>query len=422
VAPFLWGSGLAGWGATLALATLRRWPARIFAILSAAALTTVAMFWLASPSAISTGGDRLASTETATLALHLLNYLANPLAMVLSSFFVEATARTLARLLTAVALIVFGVWLVDWVRRPGKSRSGFEITALQIVVFCIGVGMLTTLARGHLGPEQAFSPRYSFRTAWAWAIFSGLCSGTAQPTRRFVQTAIIGALMIALLGPAQATGIVNLRGAAEHLRPAYLALLTGVNDRPMLERIFSPSPVLVDLAGRLRHERLAIFSTAPAGWLDRPLEEIFTVQVPPLAARWRVLAVPTDPSGATLEVEGRIEALRARWIVVVSPDGVVRGLGSERQRDEADAMWVRWITYVAAPPPLDGYRIYAVDQEVGIAREMMQGVSVGTGDWQQRRETLTIRPSETVELTPGPSPDASRNQRMEARRRAVDSR
>jgi hypothetical protein len=263
--------------------------------------------------------------------------------------------------------------------------------ALQILAYCLGAGLLTALARSHLGADQAFAARYSFHAVWAWVASIGLWVGGAAPPRRPRRIAMTGFIVMILLVPAQVTGIAGLRGAANHLRPGYLALLVGVNDEQVLERILPDPATLLDVGDRLRAAHLAVFSSAAAGWLGRPFAERFRVQASHSSCRWVVNPIVTDPAGATLEGECAADGVDIRWLIVVGPDGTVRGLGAPVLDRTASPGRVRWRAYVSAAPPLDGYRVFAVGSDRGAAHPLRGEAIAAAGDWRHSAAPSTIR-------------------------------
>jgi hypothetical protein len=390
IATLWWGTGLAGWCATLVLILVRRWPARLVGCLGAFALANIVAFSLLLPPVIRAGGARVLAIDPAVFAVYVLNYVANPLALVLSVPFEQASARMIAQVVTLLAGIALVAYATELGRRPYRAPGHFELVALQVLVYCLAAGILTAVARSHLGSEQAFSPRYSFHGAWAWVVIVGLAIRGAPRRQRLRRLVVVGTLSVVLLLPAHLAGIARLRGAAEHLRPGYLALLVGVGDTPMLQRVLPETAPLLAVAARLRSERLALFSSPAGGWLDRPLEESFPVTGTPLRGRWRATPIPTEPSGTKLEGEIDGGDVRVRRLVVVSPDGIVRGLGAALRQDDTDRSRTRWYAYVAAPPPLDGYRVYALD-DADTVREVARNAAAAAHDWQHLTEAPTMR-------------------------------
>ncbi|MGD8327860.1 MAG: hypothetical protein PVJ49_00410 [Acidobacteriota bacterium] len=379
-ATLMWGSGLVGWGVTLAFALLRRWPARLIGSLFAAAAATLAAFYFASSAVPRTFSVRLTDLEPLVFIVHVVDYLANPAAIMLSGFFGPDTSHVVAQVVTVSGLVLMAAWMAAWVRSSRRPRSHFELLGLQILLFCLGVAMLTALARSHLGSDQAFSPRYSFRATWAWVVLIGIWVGDAPRKRLVPRLAIVAVVTIALLGPAQIRGIATYRGASEYLRPGYLALLAGVDDKAVTERIFPASTGLFRVAARLREERLAIFSSPPAGWLGRPLDDSFRTDPSPIAGTWEASEVPTDPYGIVVEGVCQPDDTRIEWFLIVDANGIVRGIGRPLRYRDTDSPSFRWRGYAAMRPAQNEYRVYVLDERSGAVRPLRQDAAAPGSD------------------------------------------
>lgn len=364
LASLSFGSGLAGWGGTLVLGAIRRWPRRVMVVLVGLMLATAALYLQTSGRA----GSRIMSLGTRPaidLLGHMVSYLASPLARALEASVATDLARRLAVLASGGALLGAGAWTLGWLAPSRRPPGRYQVLALQVLLYTVGVAFLVAAARSDQGVAQAFSPRYGQTGALFWVALLGLALGPGPRWRCRVLVAAGG--LAALLVPAQRAGSRDLVHVARHLRPATLAMMVGVRDVPVLARIFPATDAVLRVATRLQRERLGLFAAPAAGWMGVPFAPRFQAQAGAPRGWWSASPVATDAAAAALTGELPAGTRAEVWVVLRDPEGKVVGLGRPVEPQATGRGPVPWRGYAAAAGPLEGYQAFAVDPESGAA-------------------------------------------------------
>lgn len=233
-----------------------------------------------------------------------LRYLGGPF------FYLARGASWASQLALAAGLLLVTCALYRLWRELLSPRRGPALALLFFIAYIVMTAVLTASGRMSLGPEQAFSSRYTTPAVMAWAalavLYFPLLRERAKVWRgvSVLALGVLGAAMLLLqvqaLKPANEMALFGKRVAA-------LALAMGVQDKAQIMQVYPEPPRALALAARAVQKDLSIFGHYPlqgvAARMGQPL--------PPSGVRCdggvsAVFPVVGDP--AHVRIEGVLHA------------------------------------------------------------------------------------------------------------------
>ena len=253
---------------------------------------------------------------------------------------------------------------------------GFRVFGIQLVLMLLFWGAtaaITTLGRSHAGLWYADVPRYHTVALLFWCCVGLLFLGStffARPRMRYSFLVAQGSVLLIFLEGAGTASypIAEARHRAFALNVAAVSLLTGVYDVPQLDAVY-----LVRGAERyLQANQLSVFSGAAPSELGKPLEYVFPViSFGDCTGALESFVSIEGPSGRGLRVTGWVWDIKHQQpppSVVITTDGVIRGLGAVGQWRSGVRVtgpttasgYLGYVGYVPEPPPGSAVNVYAV--------------------------------------------------------------
>lgn len=244
----------------------------------------------------------------------------------------------------AIAIILVPVTLL---RRGPKARLVLLLTAGLV----IGAGFLTALGRLELGAEQALSSRYATPVLIFWVAIASLVWSLARnlPLRAWRVGALLFlsasyVFVIGLLLSDRDAWLEMAQAQRDRTVGAESAILSGAPDRTAFAGVYPVPELVLQRSGLLADARISVFSREEAGWLNRPLVDLFNGVTGETCIGYVDERFVYEPSGATpgysrLTGWGWDSRLRKspRAYVLVDSNGIVRGFG-RRAIDRPDVI------------------------------------------------------------------------------------
>jgi hypothetical protein len=226
----------------------------------------------------------------------------------------------LARTFGLVGLLASLGVIALLVRRRQRARPPVVAWA-TILVFLLGVGLLTSLGRSAFGAMSMLSNRYGAGAAVLWAVLAVWAIMPAWSRRSRVALALSFVVLL-VLAAAQAFWLGGVQAIKYFKRDAEAALLMHV-DAPELYKWVYPDPARPPaISGILRQHHQALFS-APWSRLDGQSLAVRTDAVCPSAPT----DTKVDAHGAASRVSLTVRAPgSAQALAALDADGKVAGL------------------------------------------------------------------------------------------------
>ena len=212
---------------------------------------------------------------------HPLGMLAYSLRYLGGPFYYLARGATWASQFALLAglLLVTGALYRLW-RELSSPRRGPALALLFFIAYIVMTALLTASGRMSIGPEQAFSSRYTTPAVMAWAALAVLYFPLLRDRARawrgvsVLALVVLGASMLLMqkqaLKPANETALFGKRVAA-------LALAMGVQDRAQIMQVYPEPSRALALAARAVQQDVSIFGRYPlqgvAAGLGQPLPQ-----------------------------------------------------------------------------------------------------------------------------------------------------
>jgi hypothetical protein len=202
--------------------------------------------------------------------------------------------------LLLVAAALYRLW-----RELLSPRRGPALALLFFIAYIVMTALLTASGRVSIGPEQAFSSRYTTPAVMAWAALAVLYFPLLRERAKawhgvsVLALVVLGASMLLLqlqaLKPANETALFGKSVAA-------LALAMGVQDRAQIMQVYPEPSRALALAARAVQKNVSIFGRYPlqgaAAGLGQPLQQSGARCDGGLSA---VLPVVGDPAHVRIE-------------------------------------------------------------------------------------------------------------------------
>jgi len=290
-----------------------------------------------------------AITGALSTAVYLNNYYRppsmGPSAKTPATFFKYVTAyfgsSWVSRNVPAAALIGAGgilVLLLLTLRLPSfvRERRPFPVQLVLTLLFCLGTGMVTALARMVFGIPQAFSSRYQTVALLFWCCMGLLLLGWAfshgQTRKADFVLVQVGLLTIMLFASSRAgTPLARARLQGFQLNVAATALAMDAPDREQLQWADSQPDYVLSLVPAMRQQRLSVFAGPFATLLGKPLGSLFSVAPSDdCAGRLESSAAVPDAHRPTLKITGWAwdnKHGRPPSEIVAASNGIITGLG-----------------------------------------------------------------------------------------------
>ncbi len=172
-------------------------------------------------------------------------------------------------------------------RLPSYVRDGrpFPIQLVLTLLFCLGTGIVTALARLAFGIPQAFSSRYQSIALLFWFCIGLLLLGWAvslhearTATFLLVQTVLLATMLLA--ASRAKISLMRARLQGFQLNAAAMALVTDAPDKEQLQWADSQPDYVLSLVPYMRRERLSVFSGMLPSLLSKPLNSVLSIAVP----------------------------------------------------------------------------------------------------------------------------------------------
>lgn len=295
-----------------------------------------------------------AITGLVSITLYFHNYVrpalhANPLASpektaavlkYLTAYFGSSWVRRnvgAAELIGAAGLLIAAIVAV---RVPSYVRSHrrFALQLVLTVVFCVASALVTAAIRLNLGVTQAFASRYQVFTLLFWCclgllLLESAASLRAKPYAFFVVQVCL--LPIMAWGAHWARGpIFAARSRGFEQNVAAVSLLTGVNDRAQLAKVYPDPDYVFYVEHFMREHRLSVFSTSLNWLLGKELASIFPTSADCTGALESVMPVEGTGSDAVRIIGWAWDSKHRQppWEVIATTDGVISGLAAVGER------------------------------------------------------------------------------------------
>jgi hypothetical protein len=240
-----------------------------------------------------------------------------------------------AEIIGAAGLVVLLSLLL---RLPSYVRDHrpFPLQLVLTLLFCLGTGVVTALARMVFGIPQAFSSRYQTVALLFWCCMGLLLLGRAfsvGQTRKgdfLLVQAILLAIM--LFAATRATiPLARARLTGFQLNVAAVALVADAPDKEQLQWADSQPDYVLSLLPYMRSQRLSVFSGTLPSLRGKPLDSVFTLTSPDeCAGQLESFVAVAGAHQPTLRVTGRAWDNKHRQApsqVVATTNGVIIGLG-----------------------------------------------------------------------------------------------
>ena len=216
-----------------------------------------------------------------------------------------ASQFALAAGLLLVSCALYRLW-----RELSSPRRGPALALLFFIAYIVMSAGLTAGGRLFLGPEQAFSSRYTTPAVMAWAALAVLYFPLLRSWRKAWQgcavlaLGVLGAAMLLLqsqaLKPANETALFGKRVAA-------LALAMGVRDQAQIMQVYPEPSRALGLAARAVANDVSVFGHYPlrgvATGMGQPLPHLG-----PRCEGGLVSALPVVGDAQHVRVEGSLHA------------------------------------------------------------------------------------------------------------------
>jgi hypothetical protein len=372
-ATFSFGTGLAIWGALLAIAIAARLPARAVVPLAGAAAGSMAMYAVIL---------RLLGTKP-TPAFPGPGDLV-PLLTFTSGFVGSAVGWTLEGLglvdrkgvygasvfVGSFALLGFGAFALRALLRPGAMDSR-RLLGLGLMTVAVLAGTIAGVARFRFLPLNAVDVRFVIWSAFFWmgaacalAAFPAFSRGRRRATLALVALPLASVLMLPAVGNRLQRHFVRRRLVAN----ASLSLLLEIDSEWIATKLSleaQVAPLAVDL---LKRDERGPFSDPRRAWVARPLAvEPRTANPARCAGRTGQIA-PVRGAPGDVSVSGwawdqeRDEAPAS--VVIADSDGIVRGLGDLEWEGPASWLSARegntWRGFIAGFDKAERYMAWVV--------------------------------------------------------------
>lgn len=338
LATFSFGYGIIGFPCVGLIAIARRWEWRSITALALAFVITLWLYLTLTGGFsyfVSEGtplvGDRIWSGLT-----YALTFVAAPLIFVLRAFSTETVARTVAWVVTALAmgLIAFRMLLAFW-RRPDR----LETWALLLAMFTLGNAAETAFARAaRFGFEQALEYRYVLGELPFWIALVLLALRSLVGVPRWCFT-LAGTALLTL----EVALLISQRYELQHLRSdsavrwqAAMAALDGVDDRSFFEARVWPDPDQVTtVVNNFRTHRLSMFAWPEAAWVGQTIGSFVNVGNCAGALDEVVPVAGTIGSKVRGWTDDKRVSAGSAWVLLADPAGIVLGVahGGEPRPD-----------------------------------------------------------------------------------------
>jgi hypothetical protein len=263
VATMCLSNGLVLWAMLCVQAVVLRLPLRVAALLGSGFVLMTA--WYLTGYA-TTPYD---AAGPAALVTYVLHYFGNSWGSV---------SLRLGIALSVVA-IPASVGLATWVVLRRWNEAG-AVALVFVMMFLLGTGVLTAIARAQLGLGQAYSSRYQTPALLYWACLAALVVWLVQ--RRQPLMLALGGAFVAVVAaslPALASVAPDARAFNAQDRMAVAALRAEVADAkalaPLSDRLTATR--LLQLADYLRERHLSVFARPAADDLGRSLARFYAV-------------------------------------------------------------------------------------------------------------------------------------------------
>jgi hypothetical protein len=309
----------------IALAAWLGRPRRHVLALSAAAvlLLTVYLVGYRAPEAHSTPLDAL--SHVGSVLTHMATQLGGPLYML-----VRVGGLAVATIEGAVGILLFVV--AGWRAFPSRgARSPHEAILLAIAGFAVASTLLAALGRFRFGTGQALTSRYATPVLLFWLslLLLGAARFIARDNRRRAPVMAAGVLIVAVVALGQPRLVETAQRLALARSAALPAVLAGVADAEVLERL-SPSPdVLLERSALLKRARASAFSQKWADWLGTPLRDhVVSTGAEGCPGHFTSAVLVPHAVRPGWRAYGRLELEESAWskkIVLADADGRVVG-------------------------------------------------------------------------------------------------
>ncbi len=241
-----------------------------------------------------------------------------------------------AELIGAAGLVVLLFLLL---RLPSyvHDRRPFPIQLVLTLLFCLGTGMVTALARLVFGIPQAFSSRYQTVALLFWCCMGLLLLGRAFSfgQTRNVDSLLVQAILLSIMLFAASRAripIANARLEGFQHNVAAMALVTGAPDREQLQWADSHPDYVLSLVPYMRKQRLSVFSGTLPSLLGKPLDSMFSLASPDeCTGQLESATALTGTRPQSLRITGWVWDYKHRQLpaeIVAATNGVVTGLGA----------------------------------------------------------------------------------------------
>lgn len=236
-----------------------------------------------------------ATTGALSTAVFLQNYIRpsyamnstkTPLNMVkyLAAYFGSSWVGSRFRPAEVIGVIGLAVcfFLLLRLRSYVGSRRPFNVQFVLTLLFCVGIGLITSLGRSGFGIDQALSSRYQTISLLFWCCLGLLLLGAMSSLHRKRKVALLLSqvilLAIMVVGAKYAeTPLIRARMRGFRLNAAAMSLVTNVPDAEQLRWAFWRPDSLYSLVPYMRQERLSVFSEPQSWALGKPLESAFSL-------------------------------------------------------------------------------------------------------------------------------------------------
>jgi hypothetical protein len=295
------------------------------------------------------------------LSLRSIVEMASYLAVYLGSTWVRHSSNIVALIAgTAAACAALYVIVRIVVTSRRKRPLEFELAFLMLMVLLTAV--ITSLGRLHLGLEQATASRYQTFALILWCCLGLLLLlRTTASERLFQVTASV--LLVLMLGFASQIRLplIDAQWRQMRLKIISLALLTGVQDSPVLADAYPDPQVVLRDAAYMRQHRLSIFAGRQDEQLGRSVDSQYHVtngsECLGAISSWQML--PAD-GGQGLHLTGYAwdrETRKPVADVVAVENGYIAGFGTSqvipyfrtRPKPHADPARFGWLAFVGRP-------------------------------------------------------------------------
>lgn len=325
VATYTLSNGLLIAALMVPLAIWLRRPRQQTALLAAAAALLTASYLHGYATPEGHAGPAAALHHLRTIAIFILAELGLP-------------PRSLVPLPNALPAVLFGIagavlfgrWMLR-LYRERAMRCPEDAALFAIASFAVLTAVLTAMGRWTMGIDQAVVSRYATPMLLLWLPL--LLAEVASLLRRGrslrpIMTAGLVVLMMALVNQPH---FIRLAAHAATMRQAAMpAVLTGVADDAVIERIYPSSDVVMARRDALKTDGASIFAADWAGWLGRPAPAIgLSPTLPRCVGSIDALDEITNEDHPGWRIVGHLDRDDgpAPRLVVVAADGSVAGYG-----------------------------------------------------------------------------------------------